>query len=301
MTEIKDTLVIYHKNCADGFGAAYACWLKFKDTADYAPLQYGFELSELPDVTGRVVYIVDFSLPREMFEAVISQARHVYWFDHHKTAFEMWCPDLPFTDGAFYQTHDDKATIVLDNRRSGALLTWNMMFPEHGDATLFVLLDDYDRWKFTYETTKPFNKGLWAQAPWSFEQWAEMDIGEVTRTGRVLQEAHDKQVTSCVNAATTGAVIACPDGIAREGLAANCSAPLTSDVGHQLAVKSGTFGLLWSVGKKGPQHVSCSLRSDGDYDVSYIAKQFGGGGHKNAAGFETTIETLTSWLRVIEQ
>jgi nanoRNase/pAp phosphatase (c-di-AMP/oligoRNAs hydrolase) len=28
-----------------------------------------------------------------------------------------------------------------------------------------------------------------------------------------------------------------------------------------------------------------SLRSKGDFDVSAIAKRFGGGGHKNAAGF----------------
>ena len=29
-----------------------------------------------------------------------------------------------------------------------------------------------------------------------------------------------------------------------------------------------------------------SLRSNGEFDVSVIAKQFGGGGHRNAAGFE---------------
>jgi oligoribonuclease NrnB/cAMP/cGMP phosphodiesterase (DHH superfamily) len=31
-----------------------------------------------------------------------------------------------------------------------------------------------------------------------------------------------------------------------------------------------------------------SLRSRGDFDVSTIARKFGGGGHKNAAGFTTT-------------
>ena len=31
-----------------------------------------------------------------------------------------------------------------------------------------------------------------------------------------------------------------------------------------------------------------SLRSIGDFDVSAIAKQHGGGGHKNAAGFQTS-------------
>ena len=35
-----------------------------------------------------------------------------------------------------------------------------------------------------------------------------------------------------------------------------------------------------------------SLRSVGDYDVSAIAKTFGGGGHRNAAGFEVSFDRL---------
>ena len=35
-----------------------------------------------------------------------------------------------------------------------------------------------------------------------------------------------------------------------------------------------------------------SLRSVGDYDVSAIAKTFGGGGHRNAAGFEVALDRL---------
>lgn len=37
-----------------------------------------------------------------------------------------------------------------------------------------------------------------------------------------------------------------------------------------------------------------SLRSRGDIDVSEIAKKFGGGGHKNAAGFQ--LKTLPEWV-----
>lgn len=33
----------------------------------------------------------------------------------------------------------------------------------------------------------------------------------------------------------------------------------------------------------------CSLRSKGDIDVASIASEYGGGGHKNAAGFKTTL------------
>ena len=34
-------LVIYHASCADGFGAAFAAWLKFGDDAEYVACSYG--------------------------------------------------------------------------------------------------------------------------------------------------------------------------------------------------------------------------------------------------------------------
>jgi phosphoesterase RecJ-like protein len=40
-----------------------------------------------------------------------------------------------------------------------------------------------------------------------------------------------------------------------------------------------------------------SLRSNGGYDVSAIAKAFGGGGHQNAAGFEVDMSTLMGWMK----
>jgi len=46
MNEVnKEIVVLYHANCLDGFGAAYAAWKKFGDTADYIPVQYGEEVN----------------------------------------------------------------------------------------------------------------------------------------------------------------------------------------------------------------------------------------------------------------
>ena len=78
------------------------------------------------------------------------------------------------------------------------------------------------------------------------------------------------------------------------GLAVNTPMHI-SEVGHELANQSGTFGLVWYLDAE--NKVRCSLRSNGDYDVSATAKAFGGRGHRNAAGFETDIETLMGWLK----
>ena len=90
-------LVIYHDNCADGFGAAFAAWLILGDDADYVPAHYGqeFEPSYLSDIEERVVYILDFSFPREEMDRLFGSAERVTWIDHHQTAFEMWCGGIP--------------------------------------------------------------------------------------------------------------------------------------------------------------------------------------------------------------
>ena len=59
-------LVIYHANCTDGFGAAFAAWLKFGDEAEYRACHYGQEcFQDGETVHNREVYILDFSFPRD--------------------------------------------------------------------------------------------------------------------------------------------------------------------------------------------------------------------------------------------
>lgn len=307
-------LVVYHDACADGFAAAFAAWLKLGDEAEYLPMVYGDENHRgavLLKVAERDVYILDFSLPKEVTEQVFVLASKVIWLDHHKTAFEMWCPEN--TD--FTLVHDCQprgiapgsellAEVILDNNRSGAMIAWEYFHPDLPVPILLKYIDDYDRWQFKLKGTKEVNKALWGYAPWSFEQWKGFLVdgtAHFSTQGAAILRTHDRNVQDVLKYAVrkctlkdTGYYDYDDDNFIWEGLAANCSTCFTSDVGHELADQSGTFGLLWVLDKDGK--VRCSLRSNGDYDVSAIAKTFGGGGHKNAAGFETDIGTLARWL-----
>ena len=51
-------LCIYHGNCADGFGAAWAVRKRFGDEVEF---HAGVYQTEPPDVSGRDVVMVDFS------------------------------------------------------------------------------------------------------------------------------------------------------------------------------------------------------------------------------------------------
>ena len=224
-----------------------------------------------------------------------------------------------------------KHVVIHDNNKSGAMLAWEYFHPDTEVPMFIKHIDDYDRWQFNIEDTKAFQKALWSYAPWSFDDWrkrflnkrdlwSESPVGSDLSTyyaeGNAILRAHAQNVQAVVKGATRNCRIvpAVIDSVASykapwvwwhdeehgdtcgvNGLAANCPPHLTSDVGHELANQSGTFGLLWCMDKD--NRCKCSLRSNGDYDVSAIAKAFCGGGHKNAAGFTVDIQTLLEWIK----
>ena len=72
-----------------------------------------------------------------------------------------------------------------------------------------------------------------------------------------------------------------------------------SDLGNYIAKQGYQIGIIW--GRRKGQLI-VSLRSIGDMDVSIIAKDFGGGGHKNASGFTlNTFMDLKKFLKVKEK
>ena len=295
-------LVIYHANCVDGFAAAYAAWTKLGDTAEYMPRQYGEQRDnfDIRVCERREVYVLDFSFPKWKLDIIRAVCEKLVMLDHHKTVFE----DLGLDPNERVEISEflpgkPPVEFILDPNKSGAILAWEYFRPNAHIPELFAYVDDYDRWQFKLEGTKAINKGIWSHAPWTFEQWHDWigffnSVDDLQKLGEVLLKQHDLHFKSIVEKATMDCVITdCFDGI--YGRMANCSPMFSSDVGHELANQSGTFGLTWTLDKRG--QVLCSLRSNGDYDVSHIAKRYGGGGHKNAAGFTTTLDSLVSWMR----
>ena len=70
-TDRPPVTVIYHADCIDGFGSAYAAWAHFGDDACYRPLHHG-EAWKMSDIAGHDVFILDFSFPPEVLESMAS-------------------------------------------------------------------------------------------------------------------------------------------------------------------------------------------------------------------------------------
>ena len=85
----KQTVILYHADCADGFGAAWAAWKKYKDSATYIAVPPNNR--EVPSAAkGKDVFTLDYAFPLDAMKEVRSQIRSLMVIDHHETNKEAW-------------------------------------------------------------------------------------------------------------------------------------------------------------------------------------------------------------------
>lgn len=263
-------LVIYHAGCVDGFTAAWCAWLHFGRNADLVAAHYG---DVPPDVTGRNVRIVDFSYPRETLLAMRHAASELRVLDHHKTAQA----DLVGLDFCTF-----------DMNRSGAGLAWDeLLGPLMARPALVDYVEDRDLWRWVLPDSRVIS---------AYIATVDRDLSIWSRLAAELDESLD--VAAAKGAVALRVVDQYVDSVStRPGRTtlAGVDVPIvnttfaTSELVGKLA-ESAPFAVGWF--ERGDGKIVYSLRSRGaeGADVSAIAKQFGGGGHRNAAGF--TVDRL---------
>ena len=297
MTQPTLPLIIYHNNCADGFGAAWAAYKKFgADGAEYLPMNYNDQRVKLKQIkfadpvldfpvpiANRDVYILDFSFSPDIIDAMLGEANSVTWIDHHKTAFETY--NFKATEPVHLNDFELNLEIILDPNKSGCVLAWEHFHPNTEVPALLKYIEDRDLWRWEYTSTRDLATGLRSK-PFTFEwfDFAYDNIAEVMNKGTAMNELFDQQLADITKKHI-------PTLIGDQlGHSVNCTPQFSSEAGDILAKASGTFGMTWMINNKGMANVS--LRSIGGYDVSAIAKTFGGGGHRNAAGFKIPFNDL---------
>lgn len=272
------TLCIYHGNCADGFGAAWVVRKYFNKYfgEDKVEFHAGVHQDPPPDVTGRDVYIVDFSYKKEVLIEMAAKAKTILILDHHKSA-EHDLVDLPGNIATYF-----------DMGRSGSMITWDHFFSGVEPPQLLKHIQDRDLWKFELDYTREIQAALFSY-PYDFEVWDElfeMDTAILCQEGETLERKHFKDINEFIKVAAYRTEIA---GYNVPIL--NAPYFWSSDAGHIMGKGESFAACYWDT----PKGRVFSLRSaDDGIDVSEIAKQFGGGGHKNAAGFRVADEKLAS-------
>lgn len=260
---MKPPLVIYHGGCRDGFCAAWVAHKSLPDAEFFA----GYYGQAPPKETGREIYIVDFSYQREVMEEMARNNTLVV-LDHHKTA-EAALKDLPGMD----------TKVVFDMDRSGAGIAWDY-FNVGPRPWIVNYIEDRDLWRKALPGSDAVNAYL-STVAFDFQQWdlaARHGAEHAAHLGMVVELKVVQYVAEVRKNARR---------IVFEGFdipIVNAPQVDVSELGHALAVGE-TFAMVWWQRADGV--FQYSLRSIGDFDVSELAKRHGGGGHKNAAGFQS--------------
>lgn len=269
MNSNKRPLVIYHGNCADGFSAAWCFWHKYGQACEFLA---GVYQQEPPDVTGRAVYLVDFSYKRPAVLRMLEQATHITLIDHHKTAIE----DLAGIES-------EKFSTFTDLNRSGATLAWDFLFPGQDRPLLLGHVEDRDLWRFKLPGTREVQAFVFSHE-YTFEQWDrlmaadQVELLKMTAAGAAIERKHHKDVAELVGVCKRRMVIG-----GHDVPVASLPYTLVSDAGHLMAQGEPFAACYWDTA----EGRTFGLRStDAGLDVSEIAKQYGGGGHAKAAGFK---------------
>jgi hypothetical protein len=292
---MKPDICMYHGNCADGFTAAWAVWERWGSEVEYRAMHYGKE--DYSGLTDKHVLFVDFA-PKIDWEHDFDGrfwrgARSVAIIDHHKTAeatlmqsgINVLPPRHQFETHVNCHGVDGSPFIwaLFDMERSGAALTWGWVWPELPAPAIVRYVEDRDLWKFKLDRSREVAANLFSH-PYDFHVWKkvaqdiEYGFDKFCAAGEAIERKHFKDINEILAACTREMVIG---GYVVS--VANVPYTLASDAAGTLS-KGKPFGACYF------DRADCrvfSLRSrDDGVDVSEIAKRYGGGGHRNAAGFQ---------------
>lgn len=290
-------ICIYHGNCADGFGAAYGVRNALgEDGIEYYP---GVYQKEPPDVKGKIVIMVDFSYKPEVVDRMANDAVSILILDHHKTAIEAFeCFDTSrlhislnkYSGNIDVNRYIENLQIdsyegvrcgiytYFNIEESGAMIAWKFFNPDVAPPKIIEVIQDRDLWKFDMPETRSVMAAIFSY-PYNFMIWDGL-IGkekELFIEGEAIERKHFKDIDELVKVCQRRMVIG-----GYPTLVASLPYTFSSDAGHQMADGEYFAACYWDT--KDSRVFSLRSHKDG-IDVSEIAKQYGGGGHKNAAGF----------------
>lgn len=281
---MKEYCIIYHGNCSDGFGAAWALWRLLGDAASYHPAIHGHQPPK--EIDGTHVVIADFSFPRQTLLAIKNRAKSILVLDHHKSAKE----DLDGLDFAYF-----------DMTRSGAGITWDHHHGKESRPPLINYIEDRDLWRWSLPNSREILAVFESVKP-SFASFDEFNerlessdgMAEIVVKGSAILEYKNAKVRSLAEKSYLVDLSAIC-GLADPTMQVPCvnTSIFHSEVGNLLA-QTHPMAIIWYRAEDGLYRHS--LRSAGKVDCSRIARFWGGGGHADAAGF-TISEPLVPIIR----
>ena len=274
---VKDPVVIYHANCLDGVMSAIIMLenLKYQGFEDVKTIPWTHGRSEANDkflgsMVDKDVFWVDVCPSHETIKDLLIVVNQLVILDHHASNIEE-VKGTPFEG-------------CIDISYSGAGLTWRFWCevnnrPDRELPPVVARVQDRDLWTWKLENTGAITQslGLLGLTLEGVKERLMLPYNELLAQGEALAVKQETEELRTSKQAWDYVIAGKP------AKCVCCSPVFASGAGNLMAKESeSNIAVLYYDRGDGRNF---SMRSIGDVDVSVIAKAFGGGGHKNAAGF----------------
>lgn len=282
---------IYHSKDLDGYCSGAIMRHKYPDIK-LIGMDYGQPPFANPN--HEEVIICDMSFPMEIMEQISKEANgKLLWIDHHISAindFNKYCEGKePFCEA------------VLDTKHAACELAWLRLFPDKDMPPVVEFLGVYDTWRTDHKVNywdfviMPFQYGMRqiCSTPETFPMnlfsvyyyiaggdSSASPINVILRRGEIILDYQKQQ--------NEKACKFCAFETEFEGLRAICLnsggansqlfASVYDESKHDIMIPFVFTGKGWTYSL---------YTTKENIDCSVLAKKYGGGGHKKAAGFKT--------------
>jgi oligoribonuclease NrnB/cAMP/cGMP phosphodiesterase (DHH superfamily) len=285
MNTPQEVICFYHAECLDGWAAAMAVHAKHSDTrpVKLVPVKYNDEPTDYAD---KEVYVVDFSFDDRHLADLIHFSAILHMYDHHEHSRDQFTRAQSLKDLAITGTVD----VIHDTTRSGALITWETLFP--GAVPSWVrAVSDHDLWQFEYTNTAVITEGLLSNAMCISPFWLALTeedarsdsdqyralMREIETTGAAVINYRDTLIDFTIHSTATNVVIN------RQVIPIiNTIRPLGSKTLEKLAFLH-PYAIGWYV-ERDRYKLSFRSHRESPVDLNALLKPLGGGGHPTAAG-----------------
>ncbi len=278
-----ERVCIYHAGCPDGFGAAWAAWRAWGEDARYVPRGHDDPL-RVEALRGAQVVFADIAPPPATLRELGDTVGQLVVLDHHVSTRERFVEEAPVVRALEREGH----LVHFDLDHSGAVLSWQHFHPDDEVPELLRYVEDQDLWNWKLPHTREVNAAI-SGSPRTFEAWdtlAARGAANLADEGAPIVRAQTREVERALLSAH-------PIRVGSHRVEAVNAREQRSQIGHELATRARHGVPCGAVYRLQGRRVDVSVYSVGDFDVSELAGQYGGGGHRSAAGFSITLD---AWI-----
>lgn len=282
-------IIIYHRNCADGFASAWVAWTFLKNGKKYFAMNP--QDTKLPlDIIGKNVLMVDITfLNEETMNYLRKKTNRLCIIDHHIQA---------------KKTLRKQDSYIFTEKNSAAVITWKYFYPNEIIPTFLQFIEVGDLLLKNVSKDSLLKYSQYFNAALTFKYpYKNIKLNEIEQRFKKFSELKNKE--NLKEVIKTGIAIS---GYKEDLIENNCfgsimkfhgykvivhnfsTVQLRNDIGNMLAVKNkdkADFAVTWAY-----EHIkkrySISLRNPINkktINMDDIARKYGCGGHPGAATF----------------